>query len=203
MDVGTGIFFGTTFLGIILLYLYTRDRWKWRMIAVRTMLGVAALSGVVAISVFGYSAYEARVIAVTDFMGLKLSDTKADIKFKKGPSLHNSEALWAFRDKDGKWETLVRFRNDKVRWIAYVGDCTYCNNLNGLGVGTTYDRLLEKLGKPTFISTSNDGLKRLVSFAETNQFFQLAEGKVFGFGIYDPAIGPVEYAKEAPETLIK
>jgi hypothetical protein len=36
---------------------------------------------------------------------------------------------------------------------------------------------------------------RLLSFAKTNQFFQLAEGKVIAFGIYDTAGGPVEFAK--------
>ena len=184
-----------------MLYLYTRDRWKWRKIAIRTLLGVLVLGGALAIIVGGYFAYETRVVAVTNFMGLKLPDTKADIKFKKGIAQHESEALWGFRDKDGKWESLVRFRNEKVRWIVYIGDCTYCNSLNGLGIGTSYEELINKLGTPTQVSPSGDGLKRLVSFAKTNQFFQLERGRVFGFGIYDPASGPIEYLKGEQERL--
>ncbi len=199
MDVGAGIFWGLVFLGLIVLYLFTRDRWKWRKIVLRTLFGVVALGSVIGSIAFGYSVYENRVVAVAEFMGLKLSDTRGDIKFKKGASLLQNESEWAYKDRDGNWETVVKFRSEKVRMIQYVGICTYCNSLNGLGIGTNYERLIEKLGTPTFVSTSDDGLMRLVSFAKTNQFFQLAEGKVIGFGIYDPTGGPVEFVKTEPK----
>jgi hypothetical protein len=159
------------------------------------------LAAVVAVGVFSYSSYEDRVVSVKDFMGIKLSDTKADIKFKKGISLSPDESLWAYKDSEGKWETVVNFRGEKVRVIQYVGECSYCNYLNGLGIGTSYDRLVEKLGPPDFVSTSDDGLMRRVSFAKTNQFFQLAEGKVVGFGIYDTSAGPVEFAKAEKKPI--
>ena len=203
MSVGAGIFWGLVFVGLIVLYIFTRDRWKWRKVLVRAGLGVVVLAGIATVCIFGYSTYQNRVVPFSDFLGLKLSDTKSDIKFKRGASLSQDESLWAYKDKEGNWELVVRFRNEKVRMVEYVGTCSYCNYLNGLGIGTSYDGLLEKLGEPTLVSTSDDGLMRLVSFSKTNQFFQLAEGKVIGFGIYDPSTGPIKFSEGEQKKTVK
>jgi hypothetical protein len=203
MSAGAGIFWGLVFVGLIVLYIFTRDRWKWRQVLIRAVLGVIVLAGVTTVCLFGYSSYQNRIVSISEFLGVKLSDKKADVKFKKGTSPSPDESFLAYKDKDGNWELVVRFRNEKVRMVEYVGVCSYCNHLNGLGIGTSYDAVLEKLGEPTLVSTSNDGLMRLLSFSKTNQFFQLAEGKVIGFGIYDPSTGPIKFSEEQREKTDK
>ena len=54
MDLGTGIFLSTALLAIVLLYGFTKDRWRWRKIIVRTLFSglliVAASAAVVALA---------------------------------------------------------------------------------------------------------------------------------------------------------
>lgn len=196
MEIGTGIFLGLLFIGVVTLYIFTRDRWNWRKIILRPAIWLVSLICVISFGMWGKTIFDNRVTAVTEFMGVKLTDTQADIKFKKGKAADESGGAWGFKDSEGNYETSVLFRESRVRAVQYLGTCTYCNNVFGLGVGTTYERLVEKLGEPSHVDTSDDALMRITSFEKWNLVFHLAEGKVIGYGIFDKAAGPLKFAKQ-------
>ena len=84
-----------------------------------------------------------------------------------------------------------------VKAVIYIGKCLYCNQLFGLGLGTTYEKVRERLGEPTSVSNSPDQLKRLASFEKWNVVFILKENKVINFGIYYPKLGAVTFSDRA------
>jgi len=204
MGVGTGIFLGLVFLGLILLYLKTRQTWNWRRVVGYPAL-VVALVGGISLAVYGAkSAYDGRVRPVTEFLGIKLTDTQADIKFKKGNPTDVDDVVWSYRDDQGTYETSFSFKKDnKLRVVFYSGKCSYCNHIFDLGMDSTYDAVIEKLGQPENIDISEDSLMRVASFAKLNLLFQFAEGKVIGYGMYNPAFGPITFKKASDEETEK
>ena len=204
MDIGTGIFLGLVFLGLILLYLKTRQTWKWRRVVGYPVLAFAIFGGI-SLAVYGTkSAFDGRVRPVTEFLGIKLTDTQADIKFKKGNPTDIEDVVWSYRDEQGSSDTSFSFKEDnKLRIIFYTGNCSYCNRIFDLGIGTTFDAVIDKLGQPESIDTSEDFLMRLASFEKFNLIFQFAEGKVIGYGMYNPAFGPIKFKNDSDEEKEK
>lgn len=60
---------------------------------------------------------------------------------------------------------VVRFKDGKVRIVGYVATPAQIitPSLQGFTIGTVYDKVVEKLGQPDHVSTSLDGLQRMVS----------------------------------------
>lgn len=195
MEVGTGIFLGLVFVGMVTLYIVTKDRWNWRRLTIRGALGVVALIGLLLFGTWGINLYENRIVPQTEFMGVKLADTQADVRFKKGkPHDDKDTEIAMYSDSSGEFETVIIYRDGKIRKVQYVGKCGGCYNIHGLGVGTTYEDVLEKLGQPSYLSASADNEMRIASFEKLNLMFQFAEGKVIGYGIYNVAFGPVKFS---------
>lgn len=195
MDVGTSIFLGFTLLGVITLYIATRDRWKWRKIVVRSSAGCCLFLLIVWGGVAATAAYQNRLVPIHGYQGLQVTDSKADVRFKKGEPTAVSEPIWAYAADDKTWDTVIVFKGEVIRAIFYEGTCTYCNALNGINIGTSYEAVIEKLGQPTMTSASKDGLYRLLSFKDTHMVLRMARGQVDAVGIYNPRVGPPEYTR--------
>jgi hypothetical protein len=203
MGLGTGIFLASIVLGLVLLYGQTKDRWRWKKIVLRTLLGIFALASATALFFWTYSKYENRVIAQTEFLSISLDDKAADVKFKKGNPAADDGRVWIFRNSENMQEHVVIFKDSTIKAVLYVGDCTYCNNIFGLGIGTSYVEVKEKLGEPTSVSVSSDQLGRIASFEKWNLVFDLKENKVIAFGIYNPKLGPLIFSKEVGDESSK
>lgn len=187
MNTGTGIFLGALAVALVALYIVTKDRWNWKRVFVRPLALIAALFVFSSIGWAAKRAYQMRAVEQRVFMGVNIADTKADIKFKKGkPNEANGD--FAYADNNGG--TLIRFKGEKIDFIAYMGECGGCNNLLGLGVGSSYDAIIARLGKPSYESRSDDDLRRLIAYKDAGVFFTLQEGRVNLFGIYDNASKP-------------
>jgi hypothetical protein len=206
MSVGDGIFLSAVLLSIVGLYAATKDRWNWKRIAKWGLaLPVAALA-VLALGIWIYSAYEERPNAQENFQGLKLSSTPADVRFLKGEPIakHSTEDRWVYDAHSGSAQpedsvVLVQFRDGKVRHITYWANERQIVTpyLLGFSIGSEYDAVIKKLGQPSNVSTSLDGLNRLLSFDRYRAFFEFERGKVKTYGIFDPATGPMKFSKEA------
>ena len=84
MELGTGIFVSSLFLGTVALFLFTKDRWNWKKVSLY-VFGVPVT--VILIGGGGYYAYyqyERRPIAQTEYMGLRLGMSKEDVLAIKG-----------------------------------------------------------------------------------------------------------------------
>ncbi len=197
MGIGTGLFLGFVFLGMVALYLKTRDRWNWRHILCYPILAIVGISTVIVVGYGVKYAVDNRVQPLTQFSGIKLTDTREDVKFKKGMPAEVSQngEVWEYKDEGGNLLLRVSFRGEKLRIVFYGGDCAYCDNFFGLGIGSAYDDVIAKLGQPSFTDTSPDSLMRISSYEKWNLIFYFTQGKVIGFGMYNPALGPVKFKK--------
>ena len=120
MDVGTGIFLGAIFLGVVGLYITTRDRWNWRKLILRPLLALVAFVVVVGVGIWAKDRYDDRVVPVEAFMGLTLKDTPNDVKFKKGEPEVFDDDLWLYKDSDGNWANSITYKKDKIRAVSYT-----------------------------------------------------------------------------------
>lgn len=194
MTLGTGIFLSTLLIILVTLYGLTRERWNWKKIISRTFIALVSIGVFVAGSIWGFSTYQNRAVVHTEFSDIKLSHTQSDLRFIKGSPHTEDENIWLYRDKfDNEHELVVIFIENNIRAIIYVGDCSYCNEISGLGIGDSYKKVINKYGGPSAISTSEDELERLLSFEKYNVFFQFRENRVNAFGIYNKEYGDMEF----------
>jgi hypothetical protein len=194
MDVGTGIFLGLFTIAVVILYLKTRERWNWRKIVLRPVIALVVVGGLGTVAFSAFDKYQQRPKLITEFFGLKLTDSLDDVKFKRGLSKSIKEDYWSYDLAEGGMLT-VKFKGSKITSLFFTGDCSLCDNLNGVHMGSAYADVIERLGEPSFVSTSDDGLMRILSFKKTNQMFIFAEGKVIGHGIYLVSNGAVKFNK--------
>jgi len=197
MELGTGVFLASIVLGLVYLYVQTKDRWNWKKIILLPLSLIALFY----VGVFLYEEWDSReethryVItdkAQTEFLSISLGDKVSDVRFKKGTPWGEGRDgdVWMFHD------STVIFKDKKVRAVLYSGECVICNQIFGdLGIGTSYEDLQGKLGEPTSVSSSADQLKRLVSFKKQNLVFFLEQNMVFQYGIYNSKQGPITFSK--------
>ncbi len=195
MGLGAGILLAAMVIGLVLLYGQTRDSWRWKKVFLTTLV----VTVIVACAAWAYSEYENRIAAQTKFLSIALGSKVPDVRFIKGnPVIASADGdVWIFNGSNKKPELLVLFKDAVVKSVLYIGECFYCNQIFGLGIGASYEKVKEKLGEPTSISISSDQLKRLASFKKWNIVFTLKENKVIKFGIYDPKLGPVVFSERA------
>jgi len=125
MSLGLGIFLSAVFLGIIALFLATRDRWNWRKIVLRPICAVLVLSILGGIGFYVYN----RPKPQTSFWGISLDSTEADVKFTKGTSADSDENLWVYNqtysNSDREATVFVRFQDGKVKGVVFSGSGSY------------------------------------------------------------------------------
>ncbi|MDY0746547.1 hypothetical protein SNE35_18685 [Paucibacter sp. R3-3] len=203
MTVGEGIFWGAIVLALVGLYATTKDRWRWKRIA-KWGVGVPAVLLVLCgLGVWLTNTYEARAKPLSTFGGITLASTEGDVRFAKGePSKVLDEGLWVYYAGSGSANLdsagyVVRFKAGKVRFIRYLAapDQIVTPDLQGFGIGASYDHVLEKLGPASHVATSDDGLVRRLSYEKLKTFFTFEKAQIKDFGVYDPATGPLELSK--------
>lgn len=58
MELGTGIFLSTLFLGTIALFIATKDRWNWKKILLWPTLIIISTSAIIVAAYFIYERYQ-------------------------------------------------------------------------------------------------------------------------------------------------
>lgn len=164
MSVGTGIFLAALFLGLVYLYVNTKDNWPWRKIVKRTgltMLILTVLFGVVIGGVIGYESYQADKNHTDDqklglvkslegvTIGQKLSDVEFHVGIKRIPerddeveiaySLVGKENVRFFFDKSTNLVTLMDFtcNDDAIQYPAL-----YSLKIHSVTCGDSSEKIL-------------------------------------------------------------
>lgn len=205
MTIGTGVFLSAALLGIIILFVATKDRWNWRRVAKWAIAAPLMLVSALVVGFWAYSWYEARPRLQAEFWGLKLSATQADVKFLKGePSEIIDGGRWVYYEldpisKDVLSGYVVEWKSGAPRSVRYAtAKANYRHpSMQGFEVGAAYEGVIKELGKPSHSATSTDGLERVISYAEYQTFYRFEKGELKSYGIYNPAIGPMDFAKPA------
>lgn len=193
MSLGTGIFLSALIIVIVILYGLTKDRISWKTLIIRFFGGLVVLATLSGLTFWGYYEYSNRITTQYAFMGLNLSDSKSDIKFKMGKPDETNEFSWTYKGSTGNNDITIFFEEDKIHAVIIGGTCRYCGNLYQLGIGDSYKKVLERIGEPSKIIKSNDDLSRVMVYETYNMAFFLAKNEIIFYGIYNPEIAPFNY----------
>jgi hypothetical protein len=212
MTLGTSIFLSAVILSVVILFTMTKDRWNWKRIARWAVFFSLGLVVIVLLTVAGrhlYSMIEERPKPQTEFFGIPLQATVADVKFAAGePTIKEGEDYWIYQkmsyfSKKIAAEYLVDFENGRVWFILYRSykDNNYGTvhpRLLGFTFGSSYQEVIKKLGKPSSISNSSDDLEKTYSYDKLNVFFAFRQSAVYAYGIFNPQEGTLKYRSENP-----
>jgi len=217
--MGTGflIFLSFVFLGLIILFIVTKDRWNWKEIIVRPIILILSLSLLATIGIISYIKISNMPKEISTFWEISLGSTKDDVKSIKGePSKQLSgPGYWLYvsvdkKDKRNNYLYRIDFKDGKVVSVSYMNYGYYfCDSdsswsfwwittprsLQGIKIGDNLEKITKKFGKPSNISISENKLERIYSFSKYKLFFELKKNCVYAFGIYDPQFGPQEFKK--------
>lgn len=200
MTTGEGIFYGLLFLGFILLYVVTRDRWSWKRIAkwffaalLIVLLGIAVVAG-------AYHYLDSRPKFQSEFWGISPGMSEAEVIFRKGKPDHIEDKETFHYSASGRnLSYAVRLKNGKARFIAaYTStDRLYeLPSLQGISNHSTLKDIEKKFGKPSHVSNNKDNTLRIVNFLDYGVFFTLEKDAVVNLGVLDPKEGPMRFANE-------
>ncbi len=205
MSLGIAIFLSSVILGIIILFISTKDRWNWKKIILWPALVLVGLSILLGAGYYIIQSISNRPEPQTSFLNISLDSTKGDIKFLKGePDKGSNDGIWFY--SKGKEETssfFIIFKDNKIRVIGYDGKYFRSPSFQGVSIGASYDEIINKFGQPSYVSISEDELSRILSYDRYNIFFGLEENKVFSFGIYNKSLGPFKFKNEKKADLKK
>lgn len=87
MSIGTGLFLSTVILSVVLLYGFTKDRWRWKVGIKRTSIGVFAtiLIGVIAWGgLYIWNHLPTTLTPQTEYVGLHLGMSPDEVMYVKG-----------------------------------------------------------------------------------------------------------------------
>jgi hypothetical protein len=217
MDIALAIVVSVALLSVVLLFVATKDRWNWKRITAIVIGAPAVVALLATCGVVAYDRYQNLPRAQLSFEEVPLLASRADVRFLKGePNADMSgveEWVWALPVQRGmlnqgpvrKASLSVTFWKDSVGRVAFIADTGRTESpwLLGFHLGSSYEDVFEKLGQPSFVSTSKDGLLRILTFATFNVFFAFERGRVTAYGITAGRNGPVRFIDEVdpPDTV--
>ena len=199
MNLGLSIFLSSIILGIIFLYIATKDRWdwkklsrlNWKKIVIKSVIIILAIYLISGLAIFiGYKISNAPK-KMNEFLGISLKDTKDDILFLKGkPSEITEYGNWIYKVSTNI-EYKIWFKDEKIHFIeCYNGNDV---DIQGIGLHSPTYEITDKFGLPSDKYFSKDKLNRLYLFLKFHVFFHLGKNKVLSFGIYNPEKGPLPF----------
>ncbi len=193
MELGSGIFLSSVFLGTVALFIATKDRWNWRKLVVRTGLVTLTLGSILVGGLAAYSWLERRPTADVVLWNIKVGHPQGDVKFLKGAPRFVVEASgteperWIYPLAGDKGSYVVGFRDGSVAFAYYEGERGAAPYLQGIGGYGDIAAINDELGLAEKIVTSTDGLRRILLYPKWRTWFGVTGDGIKAMGIYDPA----------------
>ncbi len=189
MDLGLSIFLSSYFLGIILLFIFTKDRWNWKKIVIKSVVIILVISLVSGLAIFVVYKISNTPRKMNEFMGISLKDTKDDILFLKGePSVIEEEGrIWIYEEED----FYIAYEEDKIRLI--FSHSRYASIL-GIKTFLASKKVIRRFGPPSTKSISKNKTSHIYSYKKYNIVLLLEKDRVKWLGIYNPEFGPINFS---------
>lgn len=206
MSIGEGIFYGLVFLGVIYLYIQTKDRWNWKKIVIWIIGLFVGIIVLIAVAVFAEDFFKKLTFSrfddslkpkvITGMNGIELGAKLSDVIFKTGAIRDKKqEDVYHFPSEDNK-----RFAVDKdtntIRSIQHAcssNDLSYPNtyspNINGVKCGDSEFVIFMNYGKEKINVLCNKGGSGNIRRYEATDFgvvHFLVTNKVQIFTIHSP-----------------
>lgn len=200
MTIGDGLFLSSLFLGVVLLYIFTRDRWSWKKIVVRSIAVVFGLVLVIGFGTYAYVQYENRPQIATSLWNVAIGASPSDVKFAKGEPTEidnevSTKPRWVYKTEHVTY--FVEFKEDKVARVMAVGERLYLPSVGGVSAYASFEEISDKLGPPSYISRQKDELQRTYSFSKYNVAFGIERGEIQMIAVGVSEASPVRFSNEA------
>jgi hypothetical protein len=204
MTLGEGIFYSSLFLGVIALYIATKDRWRWKRI-IFWPLGLVSL---VAIGVGVFAYLSSLPTAQTEFWGVSLGEKKEDITFRKGAPQGEEGNVWVYTGESGSGGTehtyKIRFEGNEVASVELWGPGAKrwsSPSLLGIRLGDSTADVSQRLGEPSKIAHDFDGMIRTYEYDEYNVCIVFVADEAKVYGIYGDDHGGGTVARTRSELV--
>lgn len=199
MSLGEGVFLSSLFLGVILLYIFTKDRWKWRKIVYRSVVAIISLTTVLGVGGYTYFWYLARPQRVDSLWDISIGASQADVTFAKGAPTtiedgQTASPRWIYKLADIAY--IVDLKNGGVERIIAIGDSNNLPWIDRISPYTAPEVVLERLGTPSHVSRTKDELTRAYSFSKYNVAFGYKQGKIEAVAVGVTEDRPLELKNE-------
>jgi hypothetical protein len=198
MGLGTSIFLSSIVLGVIALFIATKDRWKWKKIVLWPTVVLVGFGALATAGWWTYS-YMESPRQLTELWGIRLGASTSDVMFFKGAPTHNiHEEMWQYEtgtETSGRGY-VVRFKEGRVRFVAYYGARLWAPAVPGVSIFASPTDILQRLGDPSHVSSSEDRLSRWLSFDRWNVALLMTKDEIKGLAVYAPQHGPIRFTKE-------
>jgi hypothetical protein len=197
MSTGEGIFYGLVFIGLVLLYVATRDRWNWGKIA-KFSAGTLLLPIVAAGTWAAYSSYmESRPKFQSEFWGISPGVPKGELIFQKGQPTQDEGEVLTYRVEGSSVVYLIRMTSmGNVRSVLAVVELDKgisLPNIQGISSYSTLADIESKFGKADVVSSNKEGTRRLFSYLKFGIVVGMEKGTVTAVGVLDPTEGPLRF----------
>lgn len=211
MTTGEGIFWGAAVVGLIVLYVATKDRWRWK----RIMKWAGAILLIPVAGVGGWLGWENWVNSQPrlefSLYDISIGQSMDDVLYKKGkPDSEKSncspakpecksDAIWTYQKDDLTY--IVSFEQSEVEWIAAntgFGNRHALPTFRGMSNYWGQAETEELYGPPTNVSINADKTQRLVTFTKYGVFFTFEKDEVVGVGVLSPTSKGLAFTEEAP-----
>jgi hypothetical protein len=165
MSLGTGIFLASIFLGLVYLFINTKDRWNWKKIILFTIGGIVALLAALWVGSKIYDFFDKpssqavgsdKPFLVQGFQGIILGEKLSEVEFRI-PSFKDSDmgkySGYTFNDTRDYGFTvfndtqLIRSISANCNEKALAYPDLYSFKLHGLRCGDSQNEVFEKYGK--------------------------------------------------------
>ena len=121
MELGTAVFLSSIAVCVVLLYGFTKDRWSWRRIIFRTLIGIVGLA-VIGGTLIVAAQYWDQLVPIklarqTEYAGVRLGMSRDEVKYVKGvpPNVVTD-------DKDGPWQAYGVLKSSELPQGKAVND---------------------------------------------------------------------------------
>src|SRR4051794_29278741 len=88
MELGTAVFLSSMAVCVVLIYGFTKDRWPWRRVIFRTLIGsliLAAIGGaIIVVAEYWDQLAAVKLARQTEYSGLRLGMSRDEVKYVKG-----------------------------------------------------------------------------------------------------------------------
>ena len=190
MNVRAAVLLSAVFIGVVALYLETRDQWNWMKLLRRLILGVLLLVG--GIGAWIYWSSLPPTSPVSELWDISLGASKSDVRFLKGePSEIVEPGTWVYVADSRRTYYLAFGSTDEITRILVVSGPGFSSRASLLGVRTGFgaQRLVDQLGEPSRVLHLSNDLRRAYLYSHLNAVFLLEQGAVVSYGIYDIEAG--------------
>lgn len=188
MTLGSGIFWSTVLILVVLGVRLISAKKKWRLVSKIVGGLILAIAAVVA-GLNRWDAYQKRPRVVDELAGVRLGMTPVEVKLAKGaPDQQEDQPgdkgdlgqRWLFgtREYDEKLGVLFYGKSEDSLRVSIVCLRDSYRELLGIGRFSSEADLISKLGQPSGTSIAKDGLQKLVSFERWKVAYEIAKGQV-------------------------